>query len=286
MRITSIPVHCFLAGRQCWRRYRERGVRSARTYVQCRVSNRVLGLMERLQARPRVECPLCEWQGRRFRTIDCGDFPVPDAECPNCLAHERHRMLSLYLRRELRTFMSKRGVLLHFAFEPHVHNFVRQNERWTYFTTDYAWYMVADHPGRAFQSDMQCLPLHDNSVDMIFCLHVLEHVPSDVKGIAEMHRVLKPGGEAIIMVPIMGGWNKTVEFGEPDPTQFDHVRGYSSNDFPDRLSAFDLDVIYPHDFLSAEEIARYGIVNYSQIIFYCRKRAFAQAANATSSRIA
>jgi SAM-dependent methyltransferase len=181
-------------------------------------------------------------------------------------------MLHLYLHRELPAFWEKEGMLLHFAFEPHMYQIIAQNPKWKYFTTDYAWYMVAQHPSRSLQADMQCLPLRDDSVDMIVCLHVLEHVPSDIRGIAEMLRVLKPGGEAIIMVPIMGGWTQSVEFAEPDPTQFDHVRAYSENDFPDRLAAFDVRTIYPQDFLQQGEIDRYGVVNASQIIYYCIKR--------------
>ena len=38
------------------------------------------------------------------------------------------------------------------------------------------------------------LPFEDNSFDMIFCNHVLEHIPDDSKAMRELFRVLKKGG--------------------------------------------------------------------------------------------
>ena len=40
--------------------------------------------------------------------------------------------------------------------------------------------------------------------------HVLEHV-DDTKALAEMQRVLRPGGQAVITVPIIEGWDETYE---------------------------------------------------------------------------
>lgn len=40
------------------------------------------------------------------------------------------------------------------------------------------------------------LPFADNIFDIVFCNGVLHHTPDRVKGMREMHRVLKPGGQA------------------------------------------------------------------------------------------
>jgi len=40
-----------------------------------------------------------------------------------------------------------------------------------------------------------------NTLDAVICLDVLEHLPDDTKGVAEIHRILKPGGIAVIFVP-------------------------------------------------------------------------------------
>jgi SAM-dependent methyltransferase len=54
-----------------------------------------------------------------------------------------------------------------------------------------------------------CAP---NSIDAVICLDVLEHLPDDTKGIAEIKRILKPGGIAIIFVPtFMLLWSVTDE---------------------------------------------------------------------------
>jgi ubiquinone/menaquinone biosynthesis C-methylase UbiE len=70
--------------------------------------------------------------------------------------------------------------------------------------------------------DLQHLPFGDNTYDFVFASHVLEHIPDDHKAISEIRRVLKPNGIAILPVPIYSG--KTVEFSEPDPHEFNHVR--------------------------------------------------------------
>jgi SAM-dependent methyltransferase len=46
-----------------------------------------------------------------------------------------------------------------------------------------------------------CVPLADCSLDYVTALDVLEHVPDDTAVIREFHRLLKPGGVAVITVP-------------------------------------------------------------------------------------
>lgn len=50
-------------------------------------------------------------------------------------------------------------------------------------------------------ADATKLPFKDNSFDRIIATEVLEHISDDQKAIAEMYRVLKPGGIAIVTVP-------------------------------------------------------------------------------------
>lgn len=46
--------------------------------------------------------------------------------------------------------------------------------------------------------DARNLPFQDNEFDNILCLEVLEHINQPQKAIAEMQRVLKPGGKIIL----------------------------------------------------------------------------------------
>lgn len=45
------------------------------------------------------------------------------------------------------------------------------------------------------------LPFEDKSFDVLLCVEVLEHVPDPTKFLADLHRVLKPGGQIILTVP-------------------------------------------------------------------------------------
>jgi 2-polyprenyl-6-hydroxyphenyl methylase / 3-demethylubiquinone-9 3-methyltransferase len=50
-------------------------------------------------------------------------------------------------------------------------------------------------------ADAAELPFKSNFFDAVFCLEVLEHVDNPEKAIAEIKRVLRPGGYAVLLVP-------------------------------------------------------------------------------------
>ena len=53
----------------------------------------------------------------------------------------------------------------------------------------------------AVQGDALHLPFPDGSFDRIICSEVLEHIPDDVAAMAELARVLRPGGTMAVTVP-------------------------------------------------------------------------------------
>ena len=95
----------------------------------------------------------------------------------------------------------------------------------------------------AISFDVQHIPFKSDTFDCILCSHVLEHVPDDQKAMREMFRILRPGGWAILQVPLDGSRDKTFE--DPNITspeerecvfgQRDHVRIYGL-DYKQRLS--------------------------------------------------
>jgi SAM-dependent methyltransferase len=54
------------------------------------------------------------------------------------------------------------------------------------------------------KADAQRLPLRDNTVDAVVSTAVLQLVPHPAAALAEMARVLRPGGRLAIMVPTVG----------------------------------------------------------------------------------
>lgn len=266
-RLLRVPAGAAL---QTLKRLRQEGWRSARAYLQSRLTNAWLRWCNK-SSRKRVECPICGWQGHGFLMLDCGQFVVPHVICPQCMCQERHRLLHLYLTHRCPDLLQRQTRVLHFAPEAHVRNIIDSNPRLRCFSTDSFAGAIKNYPQTAFQSDIQHLPLRDDVFGAIFCLHVLEHVTDDRQAISELHRVLQKGGVAFIMVPFMMGWPKTLEFNAPDPSIFDHVRGYSPADFRDRLAPLAYQEITAPAFLSTDEIRRYRIPPDSQIIYRCTK---------------
>ena len=154
---------------------------------------------------------------------------------PGTNSLERHRLLWLYLK-DKTDFLTKPQKLLHIAPEQCFYGRFRKMKHLDYTTAD-LFSPLAD-----LRFDVQNIPLEDNTYDTIFCNHVLEHVDDDRKAIREFQRILKPGGMAIMQVPLDPDYEVTDE----DPTikdpaererrfrQYDHVRLYGQ-DYPERL---------------------------------------------------
>jgi SAM-dependent methyltransferase len=54
------------------------------------------------------------------------------------------------------------------------------------------------------RGDLLALPVPDASVDRVIAAEVLEHIPDDAAALAEIARVLKPGGRLAVTVPRYG----------------------------------------------------------------------------------
>ncbi|MGB0670291.1 MAG: class I SAM-dependent methyltransferase [Rhodospirillales bacterium] len=59
----------------------------------------------------------------------------------------------------------------------------------------------------ALQSDAENLPFADGTFDIVYSNGVLHHTVDTEKAIAEVHRVLKPGGQAVIMLYCKDSWH-------------------------------------------------------------------------------
>jgi SAM-dependent methyltransferase len=211
----------------------------------------------------KVECPCCGGQFSQFLPFGYRQKRL-NAQCPQCNALERHRLLWMYLRNETRLFHpDQHAKVLHVAPEACFEEAFRKIPNVDYLSID------LENPRAMQKMDLTNLPLVDNSFDVIFCIHVLEHIPDAAQAIREMYRVLKPGGLGIILVPIDRNLPKTLD----DPTivtpedrtrfygQYDHVRQYGL-DYPEYLSAggFQVEVIENYaQRLDQASIQRHGI---------------------------
>lgn len=68
-----------------------------------------------------------------------------------------------------------------------------------YYATAVGWY----HTRPDVFADAQALPLHQACVDHVLLLDVLEHLPNPGQCLAEIHRILKPGGSLTMQVPFL-----------------------------------------------------------------------------------
>jgi predicted SAM-dependent methyltransferase len=164
---------------------------------------------------------------------------------PSTLSLERHRLLWLYLQNETDFFTSKTiKNVLHFAPEQAFYKLFRNQKNIRYTTTDLL------SPLADVKADICNLPFEDNTYDVIFCNHVLEHIPNDTKAMQELFRVLKPGGMAILQIPqdlkrattfaddsIVDQKERAKIFG-----QYDHVRVYG-RDYFDKLRSIGFQVV-------------------------------------------
>ena len=200
---------------------------------------RALAESRRLAAegKDRFSCPLCGFEGVfvDYRA-GSGKGSRHYALCPNCEAAERHRLQSRTLDIVLPAFASKEKSVLHFAPE----RFFQERLR-----SAFGVYRTADlfRNDVDVKADMCDLPVPDQSVDLIYASHVLEHVPDDRKAIAELARILKPGGMAILPVPIYST-GPTVEYGQPRPEEDGHVRGPGLDYFDRFRDVFPEVVVY------------------------------------------
>jgi ubiquinone/menaquinone biosynthesis C-methylase UbiE len=61
--------------------------------------------------------------------------------------------------------------------------------------------------GRFVHDDAESLPFTDNSFDLVYSNGVLHHTPHTARVVREIHRVLCPGGRAIVMVYAENSWH-------------------------------------------------------------------------------
>ena len=221
-----------------------------------------------LGAGERARCPLCGWHGAflqhagRRRQI-----------CLACGARARHRTLALAVREKISI---NAGRALHIAPEPCL---VPMLDGHHVVTGDL-------EPGLAQAAlDLRSLPFAHESFDLVLASHVLEHIVEDRQALAEIHRVLRPGGQAILPVPITAA--ETVEFGFVDPERNHHARECGP-EYLERYrdAGFELEVVGSRQLPDPDGHALYTLERGRQVehlIPFCRKPSRREPSSRTES---
>ncbi len=183
----------------------------------------------------RFECNVCSAQLSKFI-----ELPSEDLLCPRCGSLPRTRRLWKFIEPQLGDGFK----ILHFSPSRTLYRKLKKRKDIDYLSTDYEDEFLADQ-----KLDIRNTGLDKNRFDLIVCFHVLEHIDEDLKAMAELFRILKPGAQCLIQTPFKTGdiyENPAITTPEDRLKHFgqdDHVRVYSVEGLKSRLTSVGFKVI-------------------------------------------
>jgi SAM-dependent methyltransferase len=208
------------------------------------------------------ECNVCRRQLSRFIRTNT------DLMCPRCGSIRRNRRLFAVLESD---HLKPGSRILDFSPSRALYRRLKAVPGIDYTSSDFANEFIADH-----HFDLTKLDLPDDSMDLVICYHVLEHIPDDVAAIREMHRILRPGGTSLIQTPFKeGSIDEDPTITSPDERrarfgQEDHVRTYSVEGLAERLRDSGFDAVVR---TFSEEPSNYHGFSSSEMVLVARKHA-------------
>ena len=202
--------------------------------------------------RDRHQCNVCGWHGPGFYPNTGPGYHESAVTCPGCSSLDRHRSLLALLVGETGLFSPGRRVVEVAPMRGFEALLQAQPG------LDYASFDLERHAMEC--GDITAMRYPTDSVDYFICFHVLEHIPDAPAALREIRRVLRPGGAAVLQVPVDWEAAVTREYDAPDPRDVGHVRRYG-RDFADRLAraGFEVRSLSVADTLPALVIERYGL---------------------------
>jgi len=230
------------------------------TWLLWRVGwRRVLVISCNVALPAKLLCPCCGWQGRRFFDYIEAGYRVPNAACPRCDSHSRHRSLFMWLRDEYQ-IGEKPGIAFVFAPERALAPLWKTAAHLRVYNVD-----IEPVRGVDTLADLVRLPFASRVADLIWCHHVIEQVADVDVALGELFRVLSDSGELIVSVG-QSRREKTVEFGFSDKALSGNRRSFGA-DFPQALAKAGFDVRQIVYDLSDEECRKYGV--YPEPFYRC-----------------
>lgn len=138
-------------------------------------------------------CPICGWHGPSFE----GSNWCESLACPACDSVARDRFLR-HCWTSRTPYRASEHIL---ETSPRLGGEARAHLRRV------VQYQASDFDESLHRADLhldlQDIDLPDASLDTILSAHVLEHVPEPDRALAEVRRVLRPGGHLFLQVPLL-----------------------------------------------------------------------------------
>lgn len=222
-------------------------------------------------------CPIC---GNFSHFQPFGVSFRLNALCSNCGSLERHRLVSIILQQRYANILKNTSIkLLHFAPERPFYNLFKKYNNIDYYPVDFDPDLYESKNIHIREKvDMENIPFEDNSFDVIYNSHVLEHIPNDINAMSELFRVLKDDGVCIVLVPLFNipETLEKEEYNTPELRlkyycQEDHMRKYGL-DFSERLESvgFNVEEIISDDIFESEKEKKiFGLS--TDKVFICTK---------------
>jgi SAM-dependent methyltransferase len=272
---------------------------SIKKYIPLRFKQRARAIQKQFKLiSSKLYCPVCESSVVSFLPLPeffrdnqqkfGFPFNASDSEtcneaaylCPSCGATDRDRLYALFLCDYFAKLQKTTPIsIVDFAPSQALSMFI---QRLIKSSRKKIQYRTADLLAQDVDDRIDITDLHTYETDqfaLFICSHVLEHVTDDRKALRELHRILKPGGHGILMVPIISSLEEIDE----DPTvneeserwrrfgQFDHVRLYSKRGFLERVHEADFKVTeLGKDFFGEQLFDRMGI-NRQSVLYIVEK---------------
>jgi SAM-dependent methyltransferase len=188
---------------------------------------------------------------------------VMDFGCPYCACHDRERHLLLYMTAQGLIDRFRGSAILHFAPEHRLSAVIEATCPGSYVKGD-----LFPTSEDIETINMLAIDYPSETFDFVIANHVLEHVDDDLLALAELRRVLKIGGFAILQTPYSVKLSKT--FSDPGIDselaryhaygQADHVRLYGV-DIVDRIESagFESRMATHEELLAGVDPRKFGV---------------------------
>lgn len=199
--------------------------------------------------------------GKKLKTVGSD---VDNFGCLYCGCHDRERHLVMFFDKLKLWDKIKNLKILHFA--PETQLAIKIDEQ---LPLDYIKADLYPTNQDIKQIDATAIPFNNDTFDFLIANHILEHIPDYRSALSEFHRVLKPGGTAILQTPYSKRLRNNFEDEGIDNDglrlffygQEDHVRRFGEHQFLKSLeeAGFNLHIKKHEDCFDVSTAYYYGV---------------------------